>query len=378
MCVPFQWAVPAQGCGAWGGEVLAEKFLQGLFAAHGQQHNALDTHTRTSAGLIHPRGCAFLPHAMEGKTPWGARRVFDNSITLWQGAHRGGGARCRGRPKEQFHAMPMARAVFKQWNEPSDQPLVPLRISRAVTPELMQPMLEFYGAKGGERAARLGFHTEVLLDETGADGTRAVTLKLAASATVHMQLWATPEEPEPAPWTPNPAGGFGQDFRDSKTSNQVTGKSLPRAAGFCRDGTWSVQRYTWYVLQTHNATLEAPPANSSTLTPPAGKDQNVFIDDHVSWDCTSPECEVSAGTRSLYEAGSHVTHQKYTPPFTNQSTWWPYSHDPAGYGIELHWFHARPDFQPQGELPRVCFVSLDDGTCPGSRPEATEPVEELS
>jgi len=282
-----------------------------------------------------------------------------------------------GRPKEQFHAMPMARAVLKQWNEPAGQPLVPLRISRAVTPELMQPMLKFYGAKGGDRAARLGFHTQVLLDETGADGTRAVTLKLSASATVHMQLWARPEESQPAPWTPNPIGGFAQDFSDSKTSNQVTGKSLPRAAGFCREGTWSVQRYTWYVLQTHKATLEPPPANASTLTPPAGKDQNVFIDDHVSWDCTSPECEVSAGTRSLYEAGSHITHQKYTPPFSNQSTWWPYSHDPAGYGIELHWFHARPDFQPQGELPQVCFIPYDDGTCPGSRPAATELVEEL-
>jgi hypothetical protein len=54
-----------------------------------------------------------------------------------------------GRGSEQFHAMTMARAVFKDWNQPvnfSAQPLLPLRISRAVGQSRFNDTLSFYGA----------------------------------------------------------------------------------------------------------------------------------------------------------------------------------------------------------------------------------------
>ena len=54
-----------------------------------------------------------------------------------------------GRGIEQFHAMVVARAIFKEWNQPvnfSTQPLLPLRISRAVGRSRFNDTLSFYGA----------------------------------------------------------------------------------------------------------------------------------------------------------------------------------------------------------------------------------------
>merc|ERR1712125_177851 len=70
-----------------------------------------------------------------------------------------------GRPAEQFHKMAMSRAVFEHWNEPGPLPLVPSRVSRAVTPAQLNDVLEFYGATGSPKAAQLGFSGKVLLDE---------------------------------------------------------------------------------------------------------------------------------------------------------------------------------------------------------------------
>eukprot|EP00929_Paragymnodinium_shiwhaense_P108998 TRINITY_DN75355_c0_g1_i1.p1 TRINITY_DN75355_c0_g1~~TRINITY_DN75355_c0_g1_i1.p1 ORF type:complete len:574 (-),score=93.42 TRINITY_DN75355_c0_g1_i1:175-1896(-) len=274
-----------------------------------------------------------------------------------------------GRAREEFHQMETARAIFKDWNQPGDRPLMPLRVSKVVTPELMDKMLAFYGVSDAKRAEGLGFHTTVLQDDTSKDGRRVVTLKLSDLATVHMQIWSVPEPKMPQPWSPNPEGGFAQDFKDAVHSNQVTGKTLERAREFCTSGEWSVARYNWYVLQTHEASLAPVPANSSTMTPPAGNIMNSFMDDHISWDCTADSCEISAGIRSLYTAGSRVTFYKFEDKY-----WWPYSHDPAGYGIELHWSHVKADFQPQGEVPPICFEAKADGTCPGAQPSVREVV----
>lgn len=311
-------------------------------------------------------GVDFYPMRWTAPTADGTREVFSVLVSpcgkqLYEIAAPDSGSR----PVTQFHKMPMARAVFKEWNEPGPLPLVPLRISRAVTPKLMNKVLEFYGATGGESAGRLGFRSKVLLDETSENGVRAVTLRLSESAAVHMQLWAVPETDEPAPWAPSPNGGFEQDFADSKHINQVTGTALGRAEDFCEVGDWSVARYTWYVLHTHEATLALAPSNTSTLNPPVGEPMNVFLDDHISWDCTAAECELSAGSRALFDAGSRATYISYEEVDVG-TFWWPYSYDPAGYGLELHWYNQVHGFSPVGEPPPSCFNALADGSCPGS------------
>merc|ERR1712039_394442 len=180
---------------------------------------------------------------------------------------------------------------------------------------------------------------------------------------VHMQLWAVPEPELGEPWTPNPVGGFKQDFMDARTIDQVNGKALDRAEKFCDAGDWTVSRYTWYMLQTHEATLAPVPSNTSTLHPPVGEPMNVFMDDHISWDCTSAECELAAGSHALFEFGSRATYISYQEP-TVGTFWWPYSHDPAGYGFQLHWYNQAPGFSPVGEPPLECFNALPDGSCP--------------
>jgi hypothetical protein len=264
-----------------------------------------------------------------------------------------------GRARHLFHEMPMSRAVLHNWNEPADQPLVPLRVAHAVPVRLMDQMLEFYGASGSADAEALGFKTTVLLDETGKDGSRAVTLKLSSSATVHLQLWAVPQPDDPEPWRPG-SEGFKGDFADARVVNQVTGVPVKAAADFCESGSWSVDIYSWYMLHTHKATLAPIPSNTSTLSPPVGEPMNIFLDDHISWDCASAECELAAGSRALFNSGSHIT---YMPV---ESFWWPYSHDPAGYGIELHWYNQASGFQPVGETPLSCWTPLQDGSCPGA------------
>jgi len=318
--------------------------------------------------LFQREGVEFYPMRWTAPTATGAREVFSIVASpcgkvLFELASADPG----GRPPEHFHQMSMARAVFKEWNDPAGLPLVPLRVSRAVTPELLDQVLEFYGATGQPDAVQRGFHTTVLLNETGADGRRAITLKMSGSAAVHMQIWASHETDEPEPWAPNPNGGFSQDFKAAVGMNQVTGTGLEPSQGFCAKGTWSVARYTWYMLQTHKATMAPVPANTSTMSPPVGNAMNLFLDDHISWDCTAPECDSAVGGRALYNANSRITWDDFN------GLWWPYSYDPAGYGIQLHWYGVHKDFQPSGNRPLTCFHPQADGTCPGSEDRSSSP-----
>lgn len=268
-----------------------------------------------------------------------------------------------GRSLKQFTKMHMARAVLRQWNEPSTQPLVPLRWSRAIPSHLMNATLDFYGATGMADAKGLGFHTEILRDEE-VGGTRAVTLKLSNAASVHLQLWSTPAAPHSAPWTAGP-GGFEGDFQEAESINQVTGEALPAAAEFCESGTWTVDLYSWYMLHTHAATLEPIPENVSTLEPPVGRPMNVFLDDHISWDCVDSSCDLAGASRSLFKYGSHITYFEASSVVgeEEQTFWWPYSHDPAGHGFQLHWHYQMPGFEPVGVAPAICFQDNADGSC---------------
>lgn len=329
--------------------------------------------------LFHKDGVEFYPMRWFAPTEDGHTEVFSVLVSpcgkvLYEIAAPEAG----GRARDLFHAMPMSRAVLREWNEPAGQPLVPLRFAHAVPVRLMDQMLEFYGATGSADAKALGFETTVLLDETGDDGSRAVTLKLSGSASVHLQLWAVPQpdgikadfEGWVEPWHPGP-GGFEGDFAEARNINQVTGAPVEAAADFCQSGTWSVDIYSWYMLHTHKATLAPVPSNTSTLSPPMGEPMNIFLDDHISWDCISDECELAAGSRALFNAGSHLTYVPYKDSITEGKTfWWPYSHDPAGYGVQLHWFNQVTGFQPEGKIPLACFRGLPDGTCEGaSAPE---------
>merc|ERR1712176_434715 len=148
-----------------------------------------------------------------------------------------------------------------------------------------------------------------------------------------MQIWSMPEADHAEPWQPGPHG-FKGDFEESREINQVTGEPLKSAAEFCRTGDWNVDLYTWYARHIHEATMVEIPSNTSTLHPPYGNPLNIFLDDHISWDCVSKECELAAGSRALYNFGSRIMFDVMDKPGVNKS-WWPYSHDPSGFGIEL-------------------------------------------
>jgi len=265
-----------------------------------------------------------------------------------------------GRPAFHFHRMPHARAHFVHWNAPDvrTQPLVPLRISRAVGPELLEQVLAFYGV--GRSGADLGFHTTVLADET-IGGDRAVTLMLSADAKTHLQLWAR-KEPQPSdssPPFPSPA-----DFRDAVGRNQINGGQPAAAQPFCSAGEWTVSRYTSYIRAVHASVMTPPPLPSyDLLRPPAGVPMDVFLDDHIAWDCTAPECDLATGGRALYAHNSSVQ----WVPVGEASGWAAYSHDPAGYGVELHWFAAPTQFAPVGTVYPGCFDAWpSNDTCPGA------------
>eukprot|EP00966_Prymnesium_polylepis_P308477 7128764-Prymnesium_polylepis.1 len=110
--------------------------------------------------------------------------------------------------------------------------------------------------------------------------------------------------------------------------------------------------------------MTPPPRPSyDLLHPPAGAPMDVFLDDHIAWDCTAPECDLATGARALYARNSSVQ----WVPVGEASGWAAYSHDPAGYGIELHWFAAPPEFQPSGTVYPGCFDAwASNGTCPGA------------
>lgn len=44
----------------------------------------------------------------------------------------------------------------------------------------------------------------------------------------------------------------------------------------------------------------------------------------------------------------------------------PYSYDPTGYGIELHWYSSSDGFEPSGPVVPSCFSPDSKGTCPGN------------
>ena len=305
-----------------------------------------------------------------------------------------------GRGRDQFHTMDLARAVLSPGvsNEPfregggsagsaregdayhgsdddddddddyANRPVAPLRISRAVSPGLMEATLAFY------REPALGFgHARVLLDESdAATGARAVTLQLSPNATVHLQLWAREESGrgsgedgsvgDPAPF---PSDG---DFAAAVGSNQVNGGQPASASAFCGgEGQWSVASYNEFLLKTHasvmTTTANSSSGSSSELHPPAGNSMDVFVDDHISWDCTSPlDCDEAAAGEALYGMGLHVQWLG-----SDDSGYTAYSHDPSGYGIELHWFYAPEGFKPSGTVHPNCFAAFaSNGTCDGA------------
>ena len=100
----------------------------------------------------------------------------------------------------------------------------------------------------------------------------------------------------------------------------------------------------------HAAMAMTPSATTTTTaavatrTAPAGNSMDVFVDDHLSWDCTSPlDCDEAAIGAALYGLGLHVQWLG-----SDEAGWTAYTHDPAGYGIELHWFAAPDGFRPSG------------------------------
>jgi hypothetical protein len=277
-----------------------------------------------------------------------------------------------GTPSGHFHYMPQARAVFRHWNAPINstvQPLVPLRISRAVGEQHLNKTLAFYGYGGSlhdnGNASALGFHGHVLADERGSDGTRAVTLLLSPSARVHLQLWSRPEIP--------PATGptFPRDdaFTAAANSNQVNGGQPANAKDFCLHGTWTVQRYVAYTLKVHETVMSPIPSNFDAMAPPAGKRMDVFIDDHFSWDCTDPSCNMANVTAALHHFGVRA---KWVG---SPGHYFPYTFDPSGYGLQLHWFFAPKGFRPAGsESDFQLFGTQANGTCPGSFRQGVEVI----
>lgn len=275
-------------------------------------------------------------------------------------------APCPGsRPAHQFHRMAHARATFDHWNRPANdgsQPLVPLRISKAIGADKLDEVLAFYGVGGTPEtqrdAAALGFRARVLVDETDSIGMRAVTVMLSPRATTHMQFWARPEE-EP---TKGPQLPPLEAFRQAADQIQI---NPTEHHGFCGDeGTWTVRRYIGYQLLVHETVMESPPIDPDTDSPPAGFAQDIFIDDHFSWDCTAPECDVAEGGKALYRSGSRV--QWMDASARGFPGWGPYGYDPAGYGIQLHWANTPAYFQPRGKPYPICFQAEEDGTCQGA------------
>eukprot|EP00547_Thalassionema_nitzschioides_P000728 CAMPEP_0194214914 /NCGR_PEP_ID=MMETSP0156-20130528/16341_1 /TAXON_ID=33649 /ORGANISM="Thalassionema nitzschioides, Strain L26-B" /LENGTH=599 /DNA_ID=CAMNT_0038943289 /DNA_START=280 /DNA_END=2075 /DNA_ORIENTATION=+ len=271
---------------------------------------------------------------------------------------------------EQFNSMPHRRAILEQSSIGNDEtllpPLVPIRISRAVGADLMDATLEFYGAGEDtaslERAAKLGFNTTILADET-IDGDRAVTIMLSDDATVHLQLWARQEEEVS---TDSPEFPSDDAFVEAKGSNQVNGGQPQNAKDFCKSGTWTVGRFNTFVKKTLETTLSPPPSlGYDVLKPPVGSGMNMFMDTHFSWDCTAPHCEIAAGTQALFESGSRL--QMFVSSTHSDKTWMVYSHDPSGFGMQLHWIGSSlPGFDPQGVLVNFCLKADEDGACAGS------------
>jgi len=270
------------------------------------------------------------------------------------------------RPRTLFHEMTIPRAVFSNWNKPQDallQPLVPLRISRAVPPERLKAVLDFYGV--GDRqddSAALGFgQARILADVSDSSGTRAVTVMLSPSATVHLQFLSRLEpQPKSGPAFPRP-----EDFHSASSSNQINGGQPISAQPYCTGGKWSVERYTKYILAVHETVMTpVPDSKSDRLTPPVGNIMDVFLDDHISWDCTAPDCDMVAGGRALYNFGSRI---QWVNTHGLGGNWTPYSYDPAGYGIQLHWYYASQGFAPDGPIYPQCFTPYSgNGTCPRS------------
>jgi hypothetical protein len=102
---------------------------------------------------------------------------------------------------------------------------------------------------------KLGFDTTILADETIND-TRAVTIMLYPDTTVHLQLWARPEEEVSSSQdVPTVA-----DFEEGALSNQINGGQPASAKEFYKGGTWTVSRSNLYMKQTHESTYSpAPP-----------------------------------------------------------------------------------------------------------------------
>ena len=274
-----------------------------------------------------------------------------------------------GRGASHFHAMAHPRAIFTagKWNDPaSQQPVVPLRVSRPITAAKLDEMLSFYGASstGSERLAdALNFQTDILDDTTDATtGVRAITLMLSPTAKTHLQLWVR-NEPEPSgPPFPDTA-----TFTASAGSNQINGGQPVVAHAFCKVGMWTVGRYTSYIKQTHELVMTPPPADPSTMTPPAGKPFDVFIDDHISWDCTAPTCNISAAAQALYASGKRMTWVPVVNPGDPSKKWFPYTYDPLGFGLEFHWYNTPEGFAPSGLVWPGCFSTWPgNDTCPGA------------
>ena len=71
---------------------------------------------------------------------------------------------------------------------------------------------------------------------------------------------------------------------------------------------------------------------------------------------------MALGGRALYRLGSRVQWVG-----TGETGWAPYSYDPAGYGIELHWYAAPDGFAPSGVAHPGCFSAFEsNGTCSGA------------
>jgi hypothetical protein len=106
-----------------------------------------------------------------------------------------------------------------------------------------------------DHATKLGFNTTILADETIND-MQAVTIMLSPDTTVHLQLWARPEEEvSSSPDFPTVA-----DFEEGALSNQINGGQPASAKEFCKSGTWTVSRFNLYMKQTHESTYSpAPP-----------------------------------------------------------------------------------------------------------------------
>lgn len=242
--------------------------------------------------------------------------------------------------------------------------MLPLRVSKAVSAEKLEAVLAFYGIGNGSQihahAAGLGFRSQVLADEHDHTGVRSVTVMLSPDAKTHLQFWVRPEEAS----TSGPALPTVQAFQEAASNTQMEVPGSASQGGYCKAGIWTVSRYIAYQLQVHESVMTPPPPDPSTKTPPVGYAQDLFIDDHISWDCTAPDCNVANGSEALYRSGSRI--QWMDASSRGFPGWGPYGYDPAGYAIQLHWANTPADFKPHGKLYPICFDAETDGTCQGS------------